>query len=107
MERTCARETSGVAWSSAFRRSFVPALPRIHDRLKVELHAFAPLWRPLRATKGNGELTRKRTEKSFMVPKAAIVKEACDLSLNPNKEVINEEMAHRSPKEDFRETCED
>ena len=40
-----------------------------------------------------------RTEQSFCVPKADIVAQGYDLSLNRYKEVVHEEVEHRAPKE--------
>jgi type I restriction enzyme M protein len=46
-----------------------------------------------------GESARKRTEQSFLVPKADIAAQGYDLSLNRYKEVVHEEVAHRPPGE--------
>src|SRR5213078_2323208 len=46
-----------------------------------------------------GEFPRKRTEQSFLVPKADIAAQGYDLSLNRYKEVVHEEVAHRPPRE--------
>jgi type I restriction enzyme M protein len=46
-----------------------------------------------------GEFARKRTEQSFLVPKAEIAAQGYDLSLNRYKEVVHEEVAHRPPSE--------
>ena len=45
------------------------------------------------------EHKRSRTAQSFCVPKADIVAEGYDLSLNRYKEVVHEEVEHRAPKE--------
>ena len=45
------------------------------------------------------ESARKRTEQSFLVPKADIATQGYDLSLNRYKEVVHEEVAHRPPGE--------
>jgi len=45
------------------------------------------------------ELRRARTEQSFCVPKADIVEQGYDLSLNRYKEVVHEEVEHRAPLE--------
>ncbi|SCG15047.1 type I restriction enzyme M protein [Micromonospora echinofusca] len=45
------------------------------------------------------ELQRARTEQSFCVPKADIVEQGYDLSLNRYKEVVHEETEHRPPLE--------
>ncbi len=45
------------------------------------------------------ELQRSRTEQSFCVPKADIVEQGYDLSLNRYKEVVHEEVEHRAPLE--------
>ena len=42
---------------------------------------------------------RARTERSFLVPKTDIVAEGYDLSLNRYKEVVHDEVEHRSPFE--------
>jgi len=45
----------------------------------------------------SGEAGRARTEQSFLVPKADIVAQGYDLSLNRYKEVVHEEVEHRNP----------
>jgi type I restriction enzyme M protein len=45
------------------------------------------------------ERTNPRTAQSFCVPKADIAAEDYDLSLNRYKEVVHEEVTHRSPAE--------
>ena len=44
------------------------------------------------------EKSRARTDSSFLVPKAEIVANGYDLSLNPYKEVVHEVVDHDSPK---------
>jgi type I restriction enzyme M protein len=46
-----------------------------------------------------GEFARKRTEQSFLVPKADIAGQGYDLSINRYKEVVHEEVVHRPPDE--------
>jgi type I restriction enzyme M protein len=43
------------------------------------------------------EVGRARTEQSFLVPKADIVAQGYDLSLNRYKEVVHDEVEHRDP----------
>jgi len=43
------------------------------------------------------EIDRPKTAQSFVVPKADIVSQAYDLSLNRYKEVVHEEIEHRPP----------
>lgn len=45
------------------------------------------------------ERERPRTAQSFTVPKADIVAQGYDLSLNRYKEVVHEEVEHRAPRE--------
>jgi len=45
------------------------------------------------------ERKRPRTAQSFCVPKADLVAQGYDLSLNRYKEVVHEEVVHRAPKE--------
>jgi type I restriction enzyme M protein len=49
------------------------------------------------AARDTTELQRARTDQSFCVPKADIVVQDYDLSLNRYKEVIHEEAEHRAP----------
>ncbi|MFD7952539.1 N-6 DNA methylase [Streptomyces ardesiacus] len=49
--------------------------------------------------RNGSEQQRARTEQSFCVPKADIASQGYDLSLNRYKEVIHEEVEHRSPAE--------
>lgn len=57
----------------------------------------------------SGEGDRARTEQSFVVPKADIVAQDYDLSLNRYKEIIHDEVEHRPPLEIIAdiETLED
>jgi type I restriction enzyme M protein len=45
------------------------------------------------------ERKRPRTAQSFCVPRADLVAQGYDLSINRYKEVVHEEVAHRSPRE--------
>lgn len=45
----------------------------------------------------DAEKDRARTDQSFIVPKADIVAQGYDLSLNRYKEVVHEEVEHRAP----------
>jgi len=49
--------------------------------------------------RAGAERQRAKTEQSFCVEKAAIVEKGYDLSLNRYKEVVHEEVKHRSPAE--------
>jgi len=51
------------------------------------------------AQRDGEELQRARTEQSFCVPKADIVAQGYDLSLNRYREVVHEEVEHRDPLE--------
>lgn len=44
-----------------------------------------------------GEKERQRTDQSFLVPKADIIAQGYDLSLNRYKEVVYDEVEHRAP----------
>jgi len=49
------------------------------------------------------ERRRPRTAQSFCVPKAEIVAEQYDLSINRYKELVYADVEHRSPTEIIRE----
>jgi len=49
------------------------------------------------AERDGTELKRERTEQSFCVPKSDIVAQAYDMSLNRYKEVVHDEVEHRTP----------
>ena len=51
------------------------------------------------AERDGAESERARTEQSFCVPKADIAAQGYDLSLNRYKEIVHEEVEHRSPTE--------
>ena len=51
-----------------------------------------------RWNKLDAEIDRKRTEQSFLVPKAEIADNAYDLSINRYKEIVYEEVEYDSPK---------
>ena len=73
----------------------VPLLLTEDDHTKNNLPDTLARW-----TNRNGsELDRSRTDQSFCVPKADIVAQGYDLSLNRYKEVVHEEVEHRPPLE--------
>ena len=49
------------------------------------------------------ERKRPRTEQSFCVPKADLVAQGYDLSINRYKEVVHDEVEHRAPREILKE----
>lgn len=49
--------------------------------------------------RGEGENERKRTDRSFLVPKAEIAGHDYDLSINRYKEVEHQAVEHESPRE--------
>lgn len=49
--------------------------------------------------RAGSEQQRARTEQSFCVPKAEIVDQDYDLSINRYKEIVHEEVEHRDPSE--------
>src|SRR5450759_4253770 len=51
------------------------------------------------ANRESTELQRKRTDQSFCVPKADIVAQGYDLSLNRYREVVHDATEHRAPAE--------
>jgi type I restriction enzyme M protein len=51
------------------------------------------------ANRESAEVHRKRTDQSFCVPKADIVAQGYDLSLNRYKEVVHDGVEHRAPAE--------
>jgi type I restriction enzyme M protein len=51
------------------------------------------------AQREGNERENERTAQSFCVPKADIVAQGYDLSLNRYKEVIYQDLAHRAPSE--------
>lgn len=51
------------------------------------------------AERAGAECERPRTAQSFCVPKADLVAQGYDLSLNRYKEVVHEDVAHREPRE--------
>jgi type I restriction enzyme M protein len=65
------------------------------DHAKNNLPDILARW-PGRAGK---ERRRPRTAQSFTVPKADIVAQGYDLSINRYKEVVHEDVAHKAPKE--------
>lgn len=64
------------------------------DRLHNNLPDVLRRWR-----NRNAEKARERTDQSFLIPKADIVAQGYDLSLNRYKEVVHEEVEHRPPLE--------
>lgn len=65
---------------------------------KSDLPDILDRWKDLRSG-GQTEATRKRTERSFLVPKAEIAGNDYDLSINRYKEVEYEAVEHDSPRE--------
>jgi type I restriction enzyme M protein len=74
----------------------VPSAPlTTDDRAKNNLPDTLSRW----TNRTGNELGRARSEQSFSVPKADIVAQGYDLSLNRYKEVVHEEVEHRPPLE--------
>jgi type I restriction enzyme M protein len=74
----------------------VPATPLgANEHAKNNLPDVLARW----AARDGAELKRARTEQSFCVPKADIVAQGYELSLNRYKEVLYEDVEHRPPLE--------
>jgi type I restriction enzyme M protein len=74
----------------------VPRIPLgVDEHLKNNLPDVLERW----AERTGSERERPRTAQSFCIPKADIVAQGYDLSLNRYKEVVHEEVEHRAPKE--------
>ncbi|HEX6509603.1 MAG TPA: class I SAM-dependent DNA methyltransferase [Chloroflexota bacterium] len=65
------------------------------DHVKSNLPDVLARWKRRNGT----EQGRARTEQSFCVPKADIVAQGYDLSLNRYKEIVHKEIEHRAPGE--------
>ncbi|MFD7577277.1 N-6 DNA methylase [Kitasatospora sp. NPDC059817] len=65
------------------------------ERAKNNLPDVLARWR----RRNGSEQERARTEQSFCVPKADIAVQGYDLSLNRYKEIVHEEVEHRTPDE--------
>ncbi len=65
------------------------------DHVKNNLPDCLERW----ANRETTELQRKRTDQSFCVPKADIVAQGYDLSLNRYKQVVHDEAEHPAPAE--------
>jgi type I restriction enzyme M protein len=65
------------------------------EHTKNDLPDILARWRK----RDGSERKRPRTAQSFCVPKADLVAQGYDLSLNRYKEVVHEDVAHRPPKE--------
>jgi type I restriction enzyme M protein len=57
------------------------------------------------AARNGTELKRARTDQSFCVPRADIVAQGYDLSINRYKEIIYEEVEHRDPREILKDVA--
>jgi len=78
------------------KQGAVPATPLMdEEHSKNNLPDVLSRWQGRNTT----ERDRDRTAQSFCVPKADIVAQGYDLSLNRYKEVIHEEVDHRAPKD--------
>jgi len=75
--------------------------PTPAEALKDEEHAKnnLPDVRARWKTRTSAERERKRTDHSFCVPKAEIVNNGYDLSINRYKEVVHEEVEHAPPQQ--------
>jgi len=89
------------------KQGAVPVTPLTdEEHSKNNLPDVLSRWRSLRLRSGNTDNNRglseaeaDRTAQSFCVPKADIVAQGYDLSLNRYKEVVHEEVDHRAPKD--------
>jgi type I restriction enzyme M protein len=70
------------------------ALPA-DDHAKNNLPDILARWRQ----RDQKERERPRTAQSFCVPRADLVAQGYDLSINRYKEIVHEEVQHRPPKE--------
>jgi len=78
------------------KQGAVPVTPLTDDEhFKNNLPDVLRRWQGRNTT----ERDRDRTAQSFCVPKADIVAQGYDLSLNRYKEVVHEEVDHRAPKD--------
>jgi type I restriction enzyme M protein len=90
-------------WSLDDKRTALLAEDKVgpvpHTPLTAEEHSKNNLPDALArwTARNSGELDRSRTDQSFCVPKANIVDQGYDLSVNRYKEVIHEEAEHRPP----------
>ena len=96
-------EMKADGWSLDDKRTALLAEDKLgpvpHTPLTVEEHAKNNLPDALArwGKRDRDELKRTRAERSFCVPKADIVMQGYDLSLNRYKEVIHEEVEHKPP----------
>jgi type I restriction enzyme M protein len=65
------------------------------EHAKNNLPDIAARW----GNRSTSEIERPRTAQSFAVPKADIVREGYDLSINRYKQVVHESVEHRNPKD--------
>ena len=72
-----------------------------HDSVvePVETTSPNPVVEPVETATTPSEHNRKRTDKSFLVPKKEIVDQGYDLSINRYKEIIHDEIEYRPPLE--------
>lgn len=81
---------------SADKLGPVPATPLSEgEHAKNNLPDVLTRW----SERGDSEQKRERTEQSFCVPKSDIVAQGYDLSLNRYKEILHDEVEHRTPSE--------
>ena len=70
--------------------------------IELPMHRPRPVARPSSIRRWQNlsdEVSRARTDQSFLVPKANIVAQGYDLSLNRYKEIVYDEVEHRPPLE--------
>ena len=98
-----ATPTAGASTTSARRCCREDKLgPVPHDRAQPPTstrRTTCPTCSRAGQQRDGAERERPRTAQSFCVPKADIVAQGYDLSLNRYKEVVHEEVEHRPPKE--------
>src|SRR5207253_9485043 len=73
----------------------VPKTPlRADEHAKNNLPDILAHWQQ----RDGNERNRPRTAQSFCVPKADLIEQGYDLSVNRYKEVVHEEVTHRPPR---------
>jgi type I restriction enzyme M protein len=88
-----------LRWRSLHQISLAPSK---RERARVRGRANGKQTEPLAAESPanyGGEFSRKRTEQSFLVPKADIAAQGYDLSINRYKELLHDEVEHAPPHE--------
>lgn len=91
------QEPNLFKWATEASKTVLPFLQKVFQS-EINLPDVIKRFASLRGTKQSPEVTRKRTDQSFLVPFKEIKDNDWDLSINRYKEIVYEEVEYDAPE---------